>query len=395
MQLILSLIIGIVLLLVIPGFGYIYLLTLATLLPGPRFKLAGSAQTHFAVAIPAHNEAEVIQRTISTLQVCEYPADCIDIFVVADHCSDETALTARECGAVVFERNQGERGKGPALAWLFQKIFESGKEYQVVAIFDADTVVAPEFFEVMNVRFAAGAKAVQGRHVIRNPQAGWFPALTWAMFIIDNRFENLGRSNLDFSAKNMGDSICFRVDILKKFGWGIGLTEDFAFRQRLLLEGIRIGFEPRAVGYGDAALNWKEAAPQRQRWLRGAYQASRKNARAMLAKGLAHLDLALLDGAVYAYLPSYSTLTLLASLFVVLSFLLRQQIWSWLPGAWLAVFILLFAFPLINLALDRAPLKAFLVILNGPLFIFWRSALSVYARFLRRQVDWVRTPRHL
>jgi cellulose synthase/poly-beta-1,6-N-acetylglucosamine synthase-like glycosyltransferase len=173
------------------------------------------------------------------------------------------------------------------------------------------------------------------------------------------------------------------------------LTEDFAFRQKLLLEGIRISFEPRAIGYGDAALNWREAATQRQRWLRGAYQASRKNARAMLVEGMKRLDLALMDGAIYAYLPSYSSLTLIASVFVILSFLIRQQIWSWLPFTWFVVFLLFFVFPLINLALDHAPLKAYLVILTGPVFILWRSALSIYSRFLRRQMDWVRTPRHL
>ncbi len=237
---------------------------MATLLRRPQVKFEGSAITHFALAIPAHDEAEVIRRTISTIRACEYPGDCIDIFVVADHCSDETAHYARQSGAFVYERNQGERGKGPALSWLFPKIFEFGKEYQVVAVFDADTVVDPKFFDVMNARFIAGATVVQGRHVIRNPQAGWFPALTWAMFMIDNRFENLGRSNLGFSAKNMGDSICFRADILKKYGWGSGLTEDFAFRQKLLLEGIHISYEPDAVGYGDAALNWNEAAPQRR-----------------------------------------------------------------------------------------------------------------------------------
>ncbi len=115
----------------------------------------------------------------------------------------------------------------------------------------------------------------------------------------------------------------------------------------------------------------------------------------MLKEGLKRLDFALLDGALYAHLPSYSTLTLLAGIFVVISQVLKRQIWSLLPAAWLAAFILLFAFPLINLVFDRAPLKAFLVILTGPVFIVWRSALGIYSRFLRRKLDWVRTPRHV
>ena len=92
----------------------------------------------------------------------------------------------------------------------------------------------------MDSRLAQGAQVVQGQHVIRNPDDGWFPALTWAMFLIDNRIQNLGRSNLGWSAKNMGDSICFRADVLRRLGWGEGLTEDYQLRQRLLLAGIAI-----------------------------------------------------------------------------------------------------------------------------------------------------------
>jgi hypothetical protein len=45
------------------------------------------------------------------------------------------------------------------------------------------------------------------------------------------------------------------------------------------------------------------------------------------------------------------------------------------------------------LALEKAPLKAYLVILTGPIFIVWRSFLSIRARYLRGDLRWVRTPR--
>ena len=54
---------------------------------------------------------------------------------------------------------------------------------------------------------------------------------------------------------------------------------------------------------------------------------------------------------------------------------------------------LLALFPMIGLALERAPLRAYLVVLTGPVFIVWRTWLAVVSRFGRRSVEWVRTPR--
>jgi hypothetical protein len=58
---------------------------------------------------------------------------------------------------------------------------------------------------------------------------------------------------------------------------------------------------------------------------------------------------------------------------------------------WISVCVLLFAYPLFGLALERAPARAYLVILTGPLFVLWRTALAVKARYSRRPPVWIRT----
>jgi hypothetical protein len=50
-----------------------------------------------------------------------------------------------------------------------------------------------------------------------------------------------------------------------------------------------------------------------------------------------------------------------------------------------------FLYPLIGLALERAPFKAYLVILTGPIFILWRIWLSLVTRFGTKRIVWVRT----
>ena len=374
------------------GVAYLYLLAIASLRlyqTRPNANLARS----FAITLPAHNEEPVIGRTIQRLLEQDYPRVLFRVFIVADDCADRTAEVARTAGAVVYERAEEPCGsKGAALAWLSKRIWERGESYDAVVVFDADTRVDTSFLRVMDARLQHGDQVIQGAHRISNPQDGWFPALTDAMFLIDNRFQNQGRANLGWSAKNMGDSICFREDLLRRLGWGEGLTEDYEFRQRLLLEGIKIAYEPAAIGYGEAPATWAQARAQRARWLSGTFRASRRYAWMMLREGLRRREGALLDGALQAFLPSYSTLTLISVAILLIHLLLSQFVARELIYAWSTVVICLAAYLLIGLALERAPLRAYVAILIGPLFILWRTALSIRARF-GRPVEWVRTAR--
>ena len=194
-------------------FGYLFILAVGAAKKSQAIPDTAFAYKHkFIIAIAAHNEASVIENTVRNLYKLDYPRDRYSVTIVADHCSDETALLARRAGAVVYERDSGTRGgKGAALTWLFDQIWTSNSEVDAVVIFDADTIVDKQFLQAMNARLENGDDVIQGQHIIANPHAGWFPLLAWAMFIIDNRFQNQGRVNLGFSAKHMGDSICFRA----------------------------------------------------------------------------------------------------------------------------------------------------------------------------------------
>ncbi len=386
----------ILLLLLLFPLGYLLLLALGAIRTASTPDThSRSASTRFMIVIPAHNEARVISATVSRLLAIDYPANLFSIHIIADHCSDDTAEVARHAGAVVHERNEGPRtGKGAALSWLFQRTLKK-EQCDAVVIFDADTQVDPEFLRVMDWHLARADQVIQGQHVISNPDQGWFPALTWAMFLIDNRFQNLGRSTLGWSAKNMGDSICFRMDVLLQLGWGEGLTEDYHLRHKLLLNGIRIAYEPAAIGYGEAPITWSRARAQRARWLRGTRDTSQQFVKRLLVEGIKRRNLAMLDGAIQASFPSYSTLSLLSLILLIIQVLIDyfiKYIFLWpLIGAWAAMVATLLIYPLAGLALERAPGRAYIAILLGPYFILWRTWLAFISRFGRKQVTWIRT----
>jgi len=161
------------------------------------------------------------------------------------------------------------------------------------------------------------------------------------------------------------------------------------------LEGVRIVYEPAAKGYGEATPTWAQARAQRARWLRGTRDASQQFARHLLAEGVSRRDAALLDGALQAYLPSYSTLTMTSLLALLIQGLvnwLMGPVFPWtVVGAWIAIAGVLFIYPLFGLALERASLRDYAVILSGSFFILWRTWLALIARFGGKPVTWIRT----
>jgi cellulose synthase/poly-beta-1,6-N-acetylglucosamine synthase-like glycosyltransferase len=380
----------------VPTF-YLFALMVASFFPTRSFNLPNDrTKSRFAIVVPAHNESAVIGVSIAHLNALDYPLENFSIHVIADYCDDSTAQIARVAGAIVHERNSGPReGKGAALSWGLPEILRDPDICDAVIIFDADTKVDPEFLQVMDEHLAIGEDVIQGQHIIANPEQGLFPALIWAMFLIDNRFQNHGRSVLGWSAKNMGDSICIRANILRFLGWGKGLTEDYQFRHLLILQGIRIVYDSRAKAYGEAPLTWQRAENQRSRWLYGAY-ISNRNTGALLVKKWLHTGNSLfMDGAFQALFPSYSTLTLVTVLFLIIYLLINlfidPVVERWMIDCWVLLTFFFFSYPFIGLLLERAPLRAFFAILSGPYFVLWRTWLALKSRYFNQPTHWIRT----
>ncbi len=94
------------------GYGYQLFYVAVVLLKRPPRPVA--LKNHrFAVMIPARNEGAVIADLLRSIKMQDYPGELIDVFVIADNCSDDTAEVARREGAQVFERfNDTLVGKG-------------------------------------------------------------------------------------------------------------------------------------------------------------------------------------------------------------------------------------------------------------------------------------------
>src|SRR6185503_12695281 len=171
-----------------------YLLSLTLLSGELRAPSYGPPSLRFAIVVPAHNEQEGIASTVDNLLAIEYPKDLFSVVVVADNCSDETALRAEKAGARVFVRHDDKlRGKGYALAHAFERLMS---EVDALVVVDADTVVSPNLLSAFGARIASGAKAVQADYAVRNPNAAWRTRLMAVAFGSFHVVRSLARERL-------------------------------------------------------------------------------------------------------------------------------------------------------------------------------------------------------
>ena len=83
-----------------------------------------------AVLIAARNEQAVIGNLIDSIRAQDYPADKVDVFVVADNCTDLTGTVAGAHGATVYFRSSTTQvGKGYALQYLLRCIEDDYAPY--------------------------------------------------------------------------------------------------------------------------------------------------------------------------------------------------------------------------------------------------------------------------
>lgn len=226
----------------------------------------------YAVLIAARNEAAVIGSLIDSLKRQNYPADRIDIYVVADNCTDRTAEAAELHGATVVERFDRVRvGKGYALHFLLDRIKES---YDAYLVFDADNVVDPNYVQEINKTFSAGYDIVTGYRNSKNYGDNWISSGCGLWFLREAQYLNRPRAVLGVSCGVSGTGFLFSRRILEQCGgWNFFLlTEDIEFTAHNIANGEKIGYCPTAVFYDEQPTGFRQSVRQRMRWVQGYLQ---------------------------------------------------------------------------------------------------------------------------
>ncbi|WP_338471704.1 glycosyltransferase family 2 protein [Niallia sp. XMNu-256] len=231
----------------------------------------------YAIIIAARNEELVIGQLINSIKNQNYPKELVDVFVVADNCTDGTAHEARKAGAIVRERfNKAQVGKGYALDYMISIIETefSSKKYDGLFVFDADNLLDENYIAEMNKTFNRGYRVVTSYRNSKNYDQNWISAGYGLWFLHEAEYLNLPRMVLKSSCAISGTGFLVHADVIKANGGWIHhlLTEDIEFSVSQIIKGEKFGYCKKAVFYDEQPVTFSQSWNQRLRWAKGFYQ---------------------------------------------------------------------------------------------------------------------------
>ncbi len=276
----------------------------------------------FMAILPAHNEEAVIANLVDSLMNQDYDKNLLDIYVIADNCTDNTAEIARKHGAIVFERfDPAHKTKGYALNWFLQQKIKENADYDAFFVFDADNIVDRNFTKAMNKKLCQGEEVVQGYRDIKNPADSWITAGYALFYWTMHRFYHLARYNVGLSPLLNGTGFMVKFDLIKNTGWDtITLTEDIEFSLKRIIKGRRLGWATDAIVYDEQPLTFKASWSQRSRWTVGHIQCMKTYTKDLALAVKKNKTLMNLDGLLYIVgsIPLFvATILLLLSNFAI------------------------------------------------------------------------------
>ena len=347
-----------------------------------------SAVPFMLFLIPAHDEEAGIQATVQSLFAQDYPRDRFGVIVVADNCSDQTALMASLAGATVISRTDlSRRGKGYALEYALWQIEKSDVPWDAVVVIDADTTADPEVLRHFSGNLQRGVHWQQGFYTVRNPDASWRTELVTLALALFNGVWPMGLAAMGLGSPLRGNGMAFSRAGLKRHGLkAYGLAEDLELAWRLRLAGEKVEFVPSArvsglmVSRGGAV-----AQSQRLRWEHG---------RALLRQefggkiwGCSHWSIPLRIGAyIDLYFPPLARLGGWLVIGAFLSGFLKDWHAVGVIGAYACIFLMYVLSPCMLMGLTCRQLRA---VVYAPRYFLWK----VFLAFSPKPRTWVRTAR--
>lgn len=362
---------------------YLLLTTLKGWRPGQGHALRAEP-ARIAIIIPAHDEATLIANTVQQARALDYPVERFTVLVVADNCSDDTAALARAAGARVLERDANP-GKGQGLNDALGMLM--AEPWDAFVVLDADSVLHPRTLVELDAALADGARAIQIRYGVSNPDD---TVRTRAMELATasfNALRPLGRMRLGLSAGINGNGFCLTRATVEQVPYlAHSIVEDIEYHMLLLRNDIRVRFIDTVWVKAQMPLDAATARSQRVRWERGRIATIRTYAPDLFRRWRGGQSTAF-DGLIDVLMPPMSL--------IVLAMVPALAIGP--PAARLlalaGMFIILLHYVVAAHRFGKLSALPRLM-LFVPQYVLWKTFVVIRSLFTEKHLPWVRTERH-
>lgn len=348
----------------------------------------GEDKESFLVLIPAHNEEEVIQRTLRALYELDYDKNLYKVCVVADNCSDNTVEIAEEfsdrykefqCEVIVVSGGSKPKALNKAVNYL--KLSNKWDKDNIVII-DADNKVSKTLFKSYNYYHEKGEKILQCKIVSLNDDSFIAKGFTSSFNTMNEGFQySRNRIGLSASLSGTGFSVNRKVWDSVDFNNCNTLTEDLEFSILSILKGYKVHFVINEYVLNQNLDKFKPSVVQRVRWCRGHMQVNVKLSGRLIKEFLKKPSLQLFDSFIFLNSPSKAIIYLTANIFMLID-ASRATVSLWLV---IGLFIYNWSF---IIYCDRFKIK---YILPHIFFGICMYFIIIWGAFTYRNNNWAKT----
>jgi 1,2-diacylglycerol 3-beta-glucosyltransferase len=222
------------------------------------------------IFISAKNESRVIEKTVRNFFAIDY--ENFYLWII-DDCSTDSMGAILDTLKGEFPRLQvlhRTPGCCPGKSAALNEALPLAKG-EVIAVFDADAYVAPDFFAVtLPVLEPEGIGAVQAQKKIYEHQSGLLVECQSSEYALDTYFQ-MGRDLIGGAVELRGNGqVLKRAALIDVGGWNNkSITDDLDLSMRLLVSNWDIRFCPNAYVFEEAVPTLKGLIRQRRRWAEG------------------------------------------------------------------------------------------------------------------------------
>ena len=346
------------------------------------------------VLIPAHNEAEIIAATVRHIRQQLNPTD--RLIVIADNCSDNTAVCAEAAGAYVVIRHD-ERLKGKGHALEFGHRAAGWRPNESLVVIDADCRISLNGIRALASHAETHGRPIQARNiVIPSAQSGPHQRLSAFAFAFRNVVRAGGGAALGLPCPLMGTGMSFPSNLRKSLRLESGsIVEDRELGVSLALDGFPAMWCPSVTVTRPKPPNELASFQQRRRWEHGQHGSGMTMAWHYLKASAQRRSISMLAAAIDTLVPPLALYFVLTAIHISICSAYGAIRGEWIPlWASLFPFTALAASVVIGWFIAGRELVTLEDLLKTPLYILRK--LPLYIQFATsRQANWNRTTREL
>jgi cellulose synthase/poly-beta-1,6-N-acetylglucosamine synthase-like glycosyltransferase len=370
--------------------------TIAAMSAGEAARAPPSSQAtrgRVGVLIPAHDEEDTLPAMIPKILPQLRGTD--RLLVVADNCSDRTAVLAEDLGAeVVVRTDPANRGKGFALDRGIRHF--AGDPPEIIVVIDADCALADFAIDRLAETCRATNRPVQALNLmLSGPGATQATRLREFAWRVKNSIRPRGLSAVGLPCQLTGTGMAFPWQLIAGANLATGaLVEDLKLGLELAAEGYPPVFCAAALVTSEFPATDEGSRSQRLRWERGHLGLIATEIPSFLVRAIRDRNVSLFVLALDAAVPPLSLLSM-----TVLFFLLLSAV-AWRMGMGSTAFAISLA---ATVGLTTATFGCWLKVgrdLLPPMSVFSLAAailakIPFYCAILikRNRYGWVRTDR--